>query len=100
MHTLRVVVSFREKLEKLKELREEKNKFSAGMWNVNSVMMGGLGRDPDVEGEEEDVVDRQSKATSEAESKSLRSGRSNRIAVSRRSSRREDSDVSPRRVGK
>ena len=91
---------FREKLAKLKELRAEKNKFEAGLWNVNSVMLGGLGRDPDVDGDDEETTDRQSKAASDAESKTTRSGRSNRIAVSRRSSRREDSDISPRRVGK
>jgi hypothetical protein len=31
-------------------LRTEKTKFEEGMWNVNTVFMGGLGRDPHIEG--------------------------------------------------
>ena len=30
---------------------EEKNKFESGMWNANAVMMGGLGKEPELEEE-------------------------------------------------
>ncbi|XP_022100889.1 coiled-coil domain-containing protein 87-like isoform X2 [Acanthaster planci] len=45
----------RERQEKLRELKNQKTDFQAGMWNVNSVLMGGLGRDPELEEEEEEV---------------------------------------------
>ena len=37
---------FREREKKVEELKKVKNKFEEGMWNVNTVLMGGLGRDP------------------------------------------------------
>lgn len=40
----------REKRDKLlQEMLEEKNKVVPGFWNANSIMMGGLGRDPELE---------------------------------------------------
>jgi hypothetical protein len=41
---------FSERQKKLLELKKEKTKFEEGMWNVNTVFMGGLGRDPHIEG--------------------------------------------------
>ena len=38
--------SFREKEKKIEELKQEKTKYEEGMWNVNAVLMGGLGKDP------------------------------------------------------
>ena len=86
-----------EKLERLNELRAAKTQYRDGYWNCNAVLLGGLGKDPDVD----DDDDRHSKAasTTDADSKQTRSGRSGRLVVSRKSSRREDSDVSPKRYG-
>ncbi|XP_038071406.1 coiled-coil domain-containing protein 87-like isoform X2 [Patiria miniata] len=44
----------RDRDERLKELKNQKTDFQSGMWNVNSVLMGGLGKDPEVEEEEEE----------------------------------------------
>ncbi|XP_066273764.1 coiled-coil domain-containing protein 87-like isoform X2 [Branchiostoma lanceolatum] len=41
-----------EKEQKIEELRQKKTEFVSGMWNVNSVLLGGLGRDPAVEEDE------------------------------------------------
>jgi hypothetical protein len=38
------------KEKKVKEQRRVKSVFTAGMWNVNSILMGGLGKDPEREG--------------------------------------------------
>ena len=38
--------SFREREKKIEELKQEKTKYEEGMWNVNAVLMGGLGKDP------------------------------------------------------
>lgn len=38
-----------EQNEKLAELRALKSEYQTGLWNVNSVMLGGLGKDPDIE---------------------------------------------------
>lgn len=38
---------------KLKDLRVQKADYKEGFWNVNSVLMGGLGKDPELEEEEE-----------------------------------------------
>lgn len=39
-----------QKVRKLGELRVKKQEYTAGMWNAQSVLLGGLGKDPDVEG--------------------------------------------------
>ncbi|XP_072257191.1 coiled-coil domain-containing protein 87 [Pyxicephalus adspersus] len=39
----------RQRERKIANLRAEKQSYSPGMWNVNSVMLGGLGSDPPVE---------------------------------------------------
>ncbi|XP_033125153.1 coiled-coil domain-containing protein 87-like [Anneissia japonica] len=44
----------KEREEKLNELKSKKTEFTSGMWNVNSVMLGGLGNDPEIEVEEND----------------------------------------------
>ncbi|XP_078689283.1 coiled-coil domain-containing protein 87-like isoform X4 [Branchiostoma floridae x Branchiostoma belcheri] len=41
-----------EKEQKIEELRQKKTEFVSGMWNVNSILLGGLGRDPSVEDDE------------------------------------------------
>ena len=41
---------FREHERKMVNLRSQKNEFKEGFWNVNSVMLGGLGKDPHLEG--------------------------------------------------
>ena len=38
-------------MQKLNEIRAQKTEYQEGFWNVNSVMLGGLGRDPNIEGE-------------------------------------------------
>ena len=40
----------REIQEKRKELERQKTEYQEGMWNVNSILLGGLGRDPLHEG--------------------------------------------------
>ena len=42
--------SCREKEKKLEEMKSQKNEYNEGFWNVNTVMLGGLGKDPVVEG--------------------------------------------------
>ena len=42
--------NFSEREKKLQELRSRKSEYTEGMWNVNSVLMGGLGNDPQLEG--------------------------------------------------
>ena len=41
---------YREREKKKEELRAEKTEYKEGFWNVNSIMMGGLGLDPELEG--------------------------------------------------
>jgi hypothetical protein len=41
---------YREKEKKMKALQEQKAEFQEGFWNVNSVLLGGLGKDPVIEG--------------------------------------------------
>lgn len=50
VYKLFLLPHFSERQKKLQELKKEKTKFEEGMWNVNTVFMGGLGRDPHVEG--------------------------------------------------
>ena len=40
----------REKEKKLEELKSQKTEFVEGFWNVNTVLLGGLGKDPVIEG--------------------------------------------------
>nr|XP_011442355.2 coiled-coil domain-containing protein 87 isoform X8 [Crassostrea gigas] len=39
-------IALREREKKIEELKQEKTKYEEGMWNVNAVLMGGLGKDP------------------------------------------------------
>lgn len=41
----------REQEKKLNELRDQKTVYKNGLWNVNSVLMGGLGKDPQLDGQ-------------------------------------------------
>ena len=48
---LHIFVSFcRERRKRKEELRAEKKKYKEGFWNVQCVSLGGLGRDPCVDG--------------------------------------------------
>ncbi|OCT88725.1 hypothetical protein XELAEV_18017355mg [Xenopus laevis] len=47
----------REQDKRRAEIQELKQKYTPGMWNINSVMLGGLGRDPVVEGMEHDTME-------------------------------------------
>ncbi|KAJ8304537.1 hypothetical protein KUTeg_018120 [Tegillarca granosa] len=53
-----------EKEKKINELKKEKNKYENGMWNVNAVLMGGLGKDPVLEDEDDDSKRQKSADTS------------------------------------
>ena len=39
----------------MEEVRSAKSEFREGFWNASSVLLGGLGRDPDAEGRAEDI---------------------------------------------
>lgn len=41
---------FRDKMRKLAELQNKKSEYKQGFWNANSVLMGGLGKDPLLDG--------------------------------------------------
>ncbi|XP_072166593.1 coiled-coil domain-containing protein 87-like [Diadema setosum] len=45
----------RDREAKLDELRQQKNEFVPGQWNVGSIMLGGLGKDPELEDDDEDT---------------------------------------------
>ena len=40
-----------QRVKKLAELRVKKQEFTPGLWNAQAVLLGGLGKDPDVEGQ-------------------------------------------------
>ncbi|XP_067940200.1 coiled-coil domain-containing protein 87-like [Watersipora subatra] len=42
-----------QKTKKLNELRMKKQEYTSGMWNAQTVLLGGLGRDPNVEDDED-----------------------------------------------
>ncbi|XP_077988772.1 coiled-coil domain-containing protein 87-like isoform X2 [Glandiceps talaboti] len=46
----------KERQEKVNVMKQEKTAFTPGTWNVNSILMGGLGKDPEVEIEEDEEV--------------------------------------------
>lgn len=37
-------------MKKLQEIRAIKSEYKEGFWNANSVLLGGLGKDPELEG--------------------------------------------------
>lgn len=45
-----VYSDFRERERKRAELKSLKSEYNPGVWNVNSVLLGGLGNEPDVNG--------------------------------------------------
>ena len=36
----------------LVELKSQKSNFTPGVWNVNTVLMGGLGNEPEIDGKD------------------------------------------------
>ena len=46
------VLLLRERQAKLDELRTKKSEYQPGVWNVNTVLLGGLGKDPPLEGKQ------------------------------------------------
>ncbi|KAK3097621.1 hypothetical protein FSP39_011468 [Pinctada imbricata] len=61
----------KEREKKIEELKKVKNKFEEGMWNVNTVLMGGLGRDPVVEDDDDASSKRQKSADTAKSAKTL-----------------------------
>ncbi|GFO24604.1 coiled-coil domain-containing protein 87 [Plakobranchus ocellatus] len=56
----------REKIKKMAELRSIKTEYKQGFWNANSVLMGGLGKDPELAdefAEEKSVGERTNRST-------------------------------------
>lgn len=45
-------INCREREKKLAELRSLKSDFKPGVWNVNAVLLGGLGKEPEVDGKD------------------------------------------------
>lgn len=50
MEVFLVYSDFRERERKRAELKSLKSEYKPGVWNVNSVLLGGLGNEPDVNG--------------------------------------------------
>ena len=44
------VVVDRERERRLEEMRAIKSEYKEGVWNANCVLMGGLGKDPSIQG--------------------------------------------------
>lgn len=51
-----------ERERKINELKEVKNKYEEGMWNVNTILMGGLGKDPALIDEDDDASSKRQKS--------------------------------------
>lgn len=51
-----IVPLFREREHKLAKLKKEKEEYTPGLWNSKSVMLGGLGKDPEIEGEDHSLI--------------------------------------------
>lgn len=47
MHAISI---HREREKKLAELKSIKTEYQPGVWNVNAILLGGLGNEPDVDG--------------------------------------------------
>ncbi|XP_069138067.1 coiled-coil domain-containing protein 87-like isoform X6 [Argopecten irradians] len=56
------VSEMRERERKINELKEVKNKYEEGMWNVNTILMGGLGKDPALIDEDDDASSKRQKS--------------------------------------
>lgn len=61
----------KEKEKKLEALKVQKSEFQEGFWNVNSVMLGGLGKDPVIEEEEEESLKVPKSADTQRSAKTL-----------------------------
>ncbi|XP_048734506.1 coiled-coil domain-containing protein 87-like isoform X3 [Ostrea edulis] len=68
------LAELKEKEKKLEELKQEKNKYEEGMWNVNSILLGGLGRDPIIaepQADDDDASSRKKSADTTKSAKTL-----------------------------
>ncbi|KAL3867400.1 hypothetical protein ACJMK2_044605 [Sinanodonta woodiana] len=52
----------KEREKKIEDLKKVKTEFKEGLWNVNSIMMGGLGKDPVLEEDEDQALSRSIKS--------------------------------------
>ncbi|KAL4227253.1 Coiled-coil domain-containing protein 87 [Mactra antiquata] len=88
----------REKEKKMEDLKEKKSEYQEGFWNVNTVLLGGLGKDPVIEDEEEE---KQSKAPKSADTQKSAKTLQERAAA-RNSAKKEKSrqDVTQSRASK
>ncbi|WAQ98366.1 CCD87-like protein [Mya arenaria] len=59
------------KLEKIEEMKVQKSEYQEGFWNVNSVLMGGLGKEPVIEEEEEESKEKPRSADTQRSAKTL-----------------------------
>ncbi|XP_021368618.1 coiled-coil domain-containing protein 87-like isoform X2 [Mizuhopecten yessoensis] len=51
-----------EREKKLNDLKEVKNKYEEGMWNCNTILMGGLGKDPGMVEDDDDASSKRQKS--------------------------------------
>ncbi|OWF43108.1 coiled-coil domain-containing protein 87-like isoform X5 [Mizuhopecten yessoensis] len=56
------VSEIREREKKLNDLKEVKNKYEEGMWNCNTILMGGLGKDPGMVEDDDDASSKRQKS--------------------------------------
>jgi len=50
LYQIPAISILRERDKKLAELKSIKTEYQPGVWNVNSVLLGGLGNEPEVDG--------------------------------------------------
>ncbi|XP_060581199.1 coiled-coil domain-containing protein 87-like isoform X2 [Ruditapes philippinarum] len=86
----------KEKEKKIKALQEQKAEFQEGFWNVNSVLLGGLGKDPVIE---EEVDESASKAPKSADTQRSAKTLQERAAA-RHSAKKSRQDVTQSRASK
>lgn len=58
----------KEKEKKMSELKTIKSEYKEGFWNVNTVLMGGLGKDPNLEGEDDGLLSARTRSADTAKS--------------------------------
>ncbi|XP_053405914.1 uncharacterized protein LOC123566374 isoform X2 [Mercenaria mercenaria] len=86
----------REKEMKLKALQEQKAEYQEGFWNVNSVLLGGLGKDPVVEEEvDESTLKAPKSADTQRSAKTLQER-----AAARHSAKKSRQDLTQSRASK
>lgn len=79
----------KEKEKKLEALKAQKVEFQEGFWNVNSVMLGGLGKDPVIEEEEEESARAPRSADTQRSAKTLQERAAARHSAKKEKSRQE-----------